>query len=192
MIKAKYVLCLLLLALVNLGYSQTSSSNLEDEILDDIESSAVHSLLDNEFSTSANVVQQQIASNSTFGNNAQVTHVGSSNQTSVTQQNGDANLAILSRIGNNNVDNVLQNGNENSYESTVDGNGNENIITQDGDNNKIDQDLAGDNMKFTITQEGSNHELNQVENDGNTAGYSVTQSGNGMKITITNRNWITK
>lgn len=187
--KAKFVLFFLLLALVNLGYCQTSGSNIEDEILDDIESSAVHSLLDNEFSTSSKMVKQQITS---VGNNAQVKHIGSSNQTSVTQQNGDANLAILSRIGNNNVDNVLQNGNDNSYESIIDGNGNENIITQDGDNNKIAQDLVGDNMNFIITQEGNNHELNQVENDGNTSGYSVTQSGNGMKITITNRNWITK
>ena len=43
-------------------------------------------------------------------------------------------------------------------------------------------------MNFTLTQEGNNLGLTQVENDGQTQGYIVNQTGDGMKVTITNRN----
>lgn len=186
MIKVKMIIVLFVIIFTQVLVGQTNT--IEDELLDQIESSSIHSLLNNEFKLNASVYSQM---NSSVGNNSNVLHQGNGN-ISIVNQNGDENYAVLTRYGNGNSDIVTQNGNDNSYTSNITGGENKNQIDQNGNNNVIDQKLVGDGMDFTITQNGNNHELIQVENDGLTNGYEVTQSGNGMRITITNRVGVTR
>jgi len=181
------LLLLVTIAFCQTIYGQSANNNYEDEILDQIESSAIPSLIDNEFDFSNSKFQQNVAAGLSIGNMAVIVHSGDGNQSTVSQS-GNENSAILSRLGSNNVDDVTQNGSLNSFISDVTGIENYNTIDQNGSNNAIDQTLEGDGMIFNLSQHGTNHELIQVENDGLTHGYSVNQTGNGMKVTITNRN----
>lgn len=153
-------------------------SNYEDEILNEIESSFIPSLIENE-SNSVGIRRGM------EGNNAEIKQAGENNSTSV-DQNGQLNHVIITRSGNGNLDNVSQNGNSNEYNSIVRGNSNTNNVVQRGSSNVINQNLLGDNQSFTFEQRGSNLEVNQVENDLQSRGYEVSQRGNGMSVTITN------
>jgi hypothetical protein len=153
-------------------------SNYEDEILNEIQSSFIPSLIDNESNFYGDREGMR-------GNIAELKQVGDNNITSI-DQNGMLNHVIINRSGNGNLDNVSQNGNSNQYNSYVEGSYNTNEIDQNGDNNEINQNLIGDSKKFTIDQNGSNLKFNQVENDLQARGYEVRQQGNGMTVTITN------
>ena len=153
-------------------------SNYEDEILNEIESSFIPSLIDNE----SNYCEDREGMR---GNRAEIKQVGDNNSTSV-DQNGSLNHVIINRSGNGNLDNVTQNGNNHEYNSIVKGNSNTNDVDQRGSSNVINQNLLGDNQSFTFDQRGHNLEINQVENDLQARGYEVRQRGNGMSVTITN------
>jgi hypothetical protein len=153
-------------------------SSYEDEILNEIQSSFIPSLIDNENNFCGKREGMR-------GNSAEIKQLGNNNITSV-NQNGTLNHVIVTRSGNGNVDNVSQNGNNHEYNSIVRGNFNANNVDQRGSSNVINQNLLGDNQSFTFDQRGHNLEINQVESDLQARGYEVRQRGNGMKVTISN------
>lgn len=153
-------------------------SNYEDEILNEIQSSFIPSLIDNE----SNFCGKREGMR---GNIAEIKQVGDNNSTSV-NQDGTLNHVIITRSGNGNVDNVTQNGNSNEYNSIVGGNSNTNNVDQSGNANVINQNLISENQSFSFEQRGNNLEINQMENDLQARGYKVRQQGNGMTVTITN------
>lgn len=164
---------------------QNGSINIEDQILEDIGKTGIQSLIENEMKLS-NSQLQEIQTNSESGNYSNIFYNGNANQSVINQQNGEGNSAILLRIGDNNFDNILQNGNSNQYSSNISGDNISNDISQNGDGNNIDQTLIGNNLNYSISQQGNNLEVLQTETNNNSVGYDVKQSGEGMRIIITN------
>lgn len=107
------------------------------------------------------------------GNNALIIQNGNQNQTNVTQ------------TGDKNGFGIAQNGNNNQYNGQIAGEENLIMVLQNGNNNYVSQDLEGNQMNLNVVQDGNNHQLHQVEKDGTSPSYTVTQTGNsGMEVTI--------
>ena len=134
-------------------------------------------------------------------NQANINQVGSQNMVTLFQfldyQYQPGNLADIYQYGLNNSANVTISGNNNYYSLEQDGNNNiteaelngySNIfnVLQSGNSNELISTIKGDDLKYKLEQFGNGNSLIQLENSNNSKGYSVIQSGNGMKINITN------
>ena len=72
------------------------------------------------------------------------------------------------------------------FDASVNGDNNSSTIEQLGNANIINQNLLGNNMAFVLSQVGNNNEISQTENDQQSRQYQITQTGNAMKLIITN------
>ncbi len=140
--------------------------------------------------------------NSIITNQAFIDQVGIENSANINQtltnalngniglinQSGDFNTAILNEFGSGLNGSISQNGNYNYAKVNLTGNDISIDIDQNGNNNYVNQEIVGQGLEYDVLQQGSYNELIQVENNGESVGYSISQVGVGITTIIVNGN----
>lgn len=105
-------------------------------------------------------------------------------------QNGDLNSSTINQEGAGNINKTTQNGSNNDYSLSLYGDDIKTTVEQNGDNNQISQNLSGSELEYILIQNGNNHQIIQTENSSQTTqpAYSIMQSGNGMRLEISQGN----
>jgi len=183
--KSNIIVMLLLFSHISFG-QQITNKNKEEALLEQLQSSitSLQSQEDLDFSNIAQI--QQIGNNNNASINQALTGISVSGNVAELIQSGELNSAVLTQNGSGNNHNVTQTGNSNMFEASVNGDNNSSTIEQLGNENIINQNLLGNNMAFVLSQVGNNNEINQTENDQQSRQYQITQTGNAMKLIITN------